>query len=181
MTRLKLRTARRAALGASALWMALAGTAVAETAEEAVAYVFMGLADGASFKRATTTLNWTEASPSPAVFDGDMTIGERAAKVRFTVTALDPCHYEVSLEGPMVLAGGKALYARIDLTGVSGVTPAADAISVEIEGDGFCETGQKNPACMKMNESDLFGYIDAKRHADAVAFIRSSVCPATVE
>ena len=95
--------------------LAFGGPALAETAEEAVAYAFMGLADGASFKRATTTMTWTEASASPAVFDGDVDIDGKAAKVRFTVTAVDPCHYEVALEGPMVPGGGKALYAKVDL------------------------------------------------------------------
>jgi hypothetical protein len=171
----------RPAFGAAATLLALAGTAVAETGEEAVAYVFMGLADGASFKRATTTMTWTEVSPSPAVFDGDMSIGGKAAKVRFTVAATDPCHYEVSLEGPMVPTGGKALYARIDLTAVTGVAPASDAIHVEIGGDGFCETGRTNADCMKINQSDLFGFLDAKRHSDMLAFIKDGVCPAKAE
>jgi len=169
------------ALGAAATLLALAGNAMAETGEEAVAYVFMGLADGASFKRATTSMNWTEVSPSPAVFDGDMTIGGKAAKVRFTVAATDPCHYDVSLEGPMVPSGGKALYARIDLTAITGVAPSSDAIHVEIGGSGFCETGRSNSDCMKMNQSDLFGFLDAKRHSDMLAFINASVCPAKAE
>lgn len=176
-----IRKRLRPALVAATLLLAFAGTAAAETAEEAVAYAFMGLADGATFKRATTSMSWTEASSSPAVFDGDMTIGDESAKARFTVTAVDPCHYEVSLEGPMVPGGGKALYARVDLTAVAGVTPAADAIRVEIEGEGFCETGRSNPDCMGMNQSDLFGFVDAKRHADTLAFIRANVCPAETE
>src|SRR5690606_13309119 len=83
---------------------AIAGPAVAlaQTAEEAVAYGFMGLADGATFERATTTMSWREASTSPAVFDGDADIGGKRAKIQFTVTAIDPCRYEVALEGPMV-------------------------------------------------------------------------------
>jgi hypothetical protein len=169
------------ALAASVVFLAVGGTALAETAEEAVAYAFMGLADGATFKRATTSMNWTESSASPAVFDGDVDIDGKAAKVKFTVTAIDPCHYEVALEGPMVPGGGKALYARVDLTAVTGVSVAADAIRVEIAGDGFCETGRNNTDCMKVDRSDLFGFVDASRHADALAFIRASVCPAKTE
>ena len=108
------------ALAACALFLALGGAALAETAEEAVAYTFMGLADGATFKRATTSMSWTQASASPAAFDGEMNIGGKAAKVRFTVTALDPCHYDIALEGPMVPGGGTALYAKVDLTAVTG-------------------------------------------------------------
>jgi hypothetical protein len=169
------------ALAASVLVVASAGSAVAQTAEEAVAYVFMGLADGASFKRATTTMTWTEASASPAVFDGDVDIDGKAAKVRFTVTAFDPCHYEVALEGPMVPGGGRAVYAKVDLSAVTGVAVASDAIRVEIAGNGFCETGRTNSECMTVAQSDLFGFVDAKRHADALAFIRADVCPAETE
>jgi hypothetical protein len=126
-------------------------------------------------------MNWTESNASPAVFNGDLDIGGKPAKVRFTVTAIDPCHYEVALEGPMVPGGGQALYARVDLTAVTGVAVAADTIRVEVAGGGFCETGRNNTDCMKMDRSDLFGFVDAKRHADALAFIRSSVCPAGTE
>ena len=162
-----------------------AGTAIAvpvaahaETAEEAVAYTLMGLADGATFERATTKMEWTEASASPAVFDGKATIGGKPADIRFTVTSVDPCHYEVTLEGPMVPRAGKALYAKVDLTALGGVMPAADALHVDVAGDGFCETGRTNPDCMVVNRSDLFGFVEAERHAELVAFLREDVCPA---
>jgi hypothetical protein len=157
---------------------AVPAAALAETAEEAVAYGFMGLADGASFERATTTMNWKEASASPAVFDGDADIGGKPAKIRFTVTAIDPCHYEVALEGPMVPGGGRRLYARIDLTAIDTVSVADDGIHIDVAGGGFCETGQNNAECMMMSQSDLFGFVEAGRHADLLAFIRSDVCPA---
>ena len=83
-----------------------------------------------------------------------------------------------ALEGPMVPGGGRTLYARIDLTAIDTVTVADDGIHVDVAGHGFCETGQNNADCMAMNQSDLFGFVDAGRHADLVAFIRSEVCPA---
>jgi hypothetical protein len=163
---------------AAGMAIAVPVAAHAETAEEAVAYTLMGLADGATFERATTKMEWTEAGASPAVFDGAATIGGKPAKIQFTVTAIDACHYEVTLQGPMVPSGGKALYAKVDLTAVGGVTPAADAIHVDVAGDGFCETGRTNPDCMVVNQSDLFGFVDAKRHGELVAFLREDVCPA---
>lgn len=167
-----------AALVAAGTVITVPVVAHAETAEEAVAYTFMGLADGARLERATTTLEWTAASTSPAVFDGDASIGGKPAKVQFTVTAIDPCHYEVMLQGPMVPGGGKALYAKVDLTAVNGITPSADALHVEVTGSGFCETGRTNPNCMVVNQSDLFGFVEAERHARLVAFLRDDICPA---
>lgn len=167
-----------AALVAAGMALAVPVAAHAETAEEAVAYTLMGLADGATFERATTTLVWVEASTSPAVFDGDASIGGKPAKVQFTVTAVDRCHYEVTLAGPMVPGGGKTLYAKVDLTALDGATPAADALHIDVAGGGFCETGRTNPNCIVVNRSDLFGFVEAKRHADLVAFLREDVCPA---
>ena len=174
--------ARRLApvLGGLAL-LAHAGAAVAQTAEEAVAYAFLGLADGATFERATTTMSWKEASASPAVFNGALDINGNAMEATLTVTAVDPCHYEVTLEGPMVPGGGRALYAKVDLTAVTDVAPAPGGIMVEVKGDGFCETGRTNPTCMTMSRSDLFGFLDADRHAETVAFIRTGVCPANAD
>jgi len=171
----------RLVFGAGVLFLALGGTALAETAEEAVAYAFMGLADGATFQRATTRMNWTESSTSPAIFDGDVDIEGKVAKVTFTVTAIDPCHYDIALEGPMVPGGGKALYAKVDLTAVTGARIAPDAIRIEIDGDGFCETGRTNRDCMKVDRSDLFGTVEETRHAETLAFIKASVCPAGTE
>ncbi len=149
--------------------------AFADTAEQAVAYAFLGLADGASLQRATTTMNWKESNTSPATYDGDANIAGHAVKVRFTVTAVDKCHYEVTIEGPMVPTG-KTLYARVDLSKVTGVTVADHAFQAAVSGHGFCETGQTNPNCVEVDQSDLFGFVDVKRHQDTLAFIRESVC-----
>jgi len=166
------------ALLASGVAFAAPAAGFAATAEEAVAYTLMGLADGATFERATTKMEWTEASASPAVFDGKATIGGKPADIRFTVTSLDACHYEVTLQGPMVPSGGKTLYAKVDLTAVDGVAPAPDALHVDITGGGFCETGRTNRDCMVVNRSDLFGFVEAERHGELVAFLREDVCPA---
>lgn len=171
-------SAWRGLVGASLLCVGLAFPAAAETAEEAVAYAFMGLADGASIERATTRMDWTEASASPAVFDGRATIGGKPMSFTFTVNAVDSCHYEVMLKGEIVPGGGETLYARIDLSAVTDVSIGADTFRVDVGGDGFCETGRTNPDCMQVNRSDLFGRVDAARHAEAVAFIRDRVCPA---
>jgi hypothetical protein len=164
----------------SAVSALAAAPAFADTAEEAVAYAFLGLADGASLQRATTTMDWKESAASPATFEGDLTIGGHAVKVLFTVTAVDKCHYDVMLEGPMVRTG-RAIYAKIDLSKVTGVTVADHAFKAEVAGHGFCETGQTNPNCVHVAESDLFGFVDVKRHQDTLAFIRDSVCPAATE
>lgn len=166
------------ALLASGVAFAAPAAAFAATAEEAVAYTLMGLADGATFERATTKMEWKETGASPAVFDGKATIGGKPVDIRFTVAAVDPCHYEVTLEGPMVPSGGKTLYVRLDLTTAGAITVASDAMHIDVAGSGFCETGRTNPDCMTVNQSDLFGFVDAKRHAELIAFLREDVCPA---
>ena len=157
--------------------LAVPAAALAETAEEAVAYALLGLADGAHLERGKSIMDWTEVSPSPAVFSGKATIGGKPVQFGFTVSATDPCHYEVMLEGPMVPGGGKTLYARVDLTAVTGLGVSGDALQIEVAGDGFCETGRTNRDCMKVDRSDLFGFVEPERHAALFDFIRADVCP----
>jgi hypothetical protein len=57
--------------------------ALAQTAEEAVAYAFLGVADGATLKRATTTMSWKETKTAPTTFEGDVNVGGRKAALRF--------------------------------------------------------------------------------------------------
>ena len=75
---------------------ALAGPAAAQTAEEAVAYAFLGLADGARIERSGTTMAWVESGSSPATFDGEVVINGRKDTLHFTVKALEDCRYERS-------------------------------------------------------------------------------------
>ena len=158
--------------------LAFPAAALAETAEEAVAYALMGLADGAHLERGASVMDWKEVSASPAVFIGDATIGDKPVKFGFTISATDPCHYEVMLEGPMVPGGGRTLYARLDLTAVTGLAISEDALRGEGSGDGFCETGRSNRDCMTVDRSDLFGFVEPERHAALIDFLRSDVCPA---
>jgi len=170
---------RRHLIGAALAGALLAAPAAAfaETAEEAVAYTLMGLADGAHLERGTTVMDWREVSAVPAVFAGDAVIGGKQMRIAFTVSAADPCHYEVALEGPMVPAGGKTLYARLDLTALSGLRISEDALGVEVAGDALCETGRTNADCMRIDRSDLFGAVDPDRHAALLDFILAEVCP----
>ena len=158
--------------------LAAPALALAETAEEAVAYTVMGLADGAHFERGKSVMDWREVSASPAVFAADATIAGKPVKFEFSISATDPCNYEVMLEGPMVPGGGKTLYARVDLTAVEGLGISDDALRIEVTGDGFCETGQTNRDCMVIDRSDLFGTVDPTRHAALYEYLRTDVCPA---
>lgn len=151
--------------------------AAAQTAEEAVAYVFLGLADGASLERATTTTNWVETSASPATFDGDIVISGRSSKIRFIVKALEDCSYEITVEGPETLVpGGNRLFARVALGDLSNIAIDADGYRSTFDGGGFCETGPRNANCMPVQTIDLFGTVDATRHHDAIAYLRDEVC-----
>jgi hypothetical protein len=151
--------------------------AAAQTAEEAVAYVFLGLADGAKLERATTTMSWAETGASPATFDGDVVIGGHPSKIKFTVKALEDCRYEITLEGPEELVpGGSRLFARVALRDVSDIAIDKDGFKSTFGGTGFCETGRRNTNCMTVDNIDLFGAVDATRHQDAIAFLRDEVC-----
>ena len=57
-------------LVAAAASLALPVAVRAETPEEAVAYAFVGLSDGANLTRDTTTMSWKHAAGSPAVYEG---------------------------------------------------------------------------------------------------------------
>lgn len=164
-------------LVAALLTLLAAAPARAQTAEEAVAYAFLGLADGASLLRGKTTMSWKETADSPATFEGDADTAGHKYHIRFTVTAIDDCGYEITLEGPRdVVRMGKALYAKVDLRKVTGVSVVEHAVKALVSGNGFCETGAVNPNCMELDTSDLFGSVDVDRHQAAVAFIRE-VCP----
>jgi hypothetical protein len=151
----------------------------AQTKEEAVAYAFLGLADNATLSRATTTMSWKETSNSPAVFEGDGNTNGHKYHITFTVAASSDCDYEITLEGPpQMVRQGKALFAKIDLRKINGVSVAEHAVKSSISGDGFCETGPVNPACMFVDATDLFGSVDLDRHKTTVDFIRNEVCDA---
>jgi hypothetical protein len=153
-------------------------SAYAQTAEEAVAYAFLGLADGATMARGQTKMSWKEGTPSPATFEGDAVVGGKAAKLRFIVTAVDKCHYEVTIEGPANLVPGSTrLYAQVFLGEVSGLTVTDDGRKANISGSGFCETGPVNRTCMAMSTPDLFGTVEAARHKATVDFLKGEVCP----
>jgi hypothetical protein len=155
----------------------LAPPAAAQTAEEAVAYAFLGLADGARMERGGTTMNWVETAEAPATFDGAAVIGGHRSKIRFIVTAVEDCRYDITLEGPANLVpGGSRLFARVALRDISGITIGKDGFKSAIEGAGFCETGQRNPNCMTVHSADLFGSVDAERHREVVEFLRNDVC-----
>lgn len=159
----------------------LAPPAAAQTAEEAVAYAFLGLADGATIERSGTTMSWVETADAPATFDGDAVIGGHRSKIRFIVTAVGDCRYEITLEGPANLVpGGNRLFARVALQDIADVTIANDGYKSAIEGIGFCETGQRNPACMTVHSVDLFGSVDSDRHRAAVEFLRNDVCSVAI-
>ncbi|MCB1488044.1 MAG: hypothetical protein KDJ88_11375 [Bauldia sp.] len=166
-------------LPAIAVLMAFAGPAAAQTAEEAVAYAFLGLADGAKIARSGTTMDWVETGSSPAAFEGAVVIGGQKDTIHFTVKALADCRYEVTLEGPgHLVPGGNRLFARVDLQEIEQVTLDDDGMHTKIEGIGFCETGQRNPTCMAVPVSDFFGVVDPERHKEALAFLRDEVCTA---
>jgi hypothetical protein len=153
----------------------IATPGLAETAEEAVAYVFMGLADGAEIDRGPTHITWRAGSSSPAVFFGHGEAPDRAYDVTFTVTALSPCRYEVHLAGPPeIVPGGTALYARILLDDITEVTPDDDRVA--INGDGFCQTSDSNPNCLRGSNTDVFGAIDPIKHTRLFEHLQRNFC-----
>jgi hypothetical protein len=164
-----------AAVAVATTVQAISGPALAETPEETVAYAFLGLAGGAELNRGPMHLTWRAASASPAMFVGH---GEGAGvsyDVTFTVTALSDCEYEIQLAGPPgMVPGGKALYARIALDRITGVE--AGAFHVTVEGDGYCQTGERNPTCTVVHRVDLFGAVEPVRHARLVDALHRDVC-----
>jgi hypothetical protein len=161
-----------AAVGAAFL---LTAPVFAETREEAVAYVFLGLSAGAEIDRGPMHLSWRATSSSPATFFGHGEGAGRAYDVSFTVKALSSCRYEIQLAGPLdMVPGGTALYARILLDEITGVTPGA--LQVGIEGDGFCQTGERNPNCTRVHKTDIFGALDPAKHTRLLEHLQSAVC-----
>jgi hypothetical protein len=153
--------------------------AQAQTAEEAIAYVFLGLADGAELDRGMSRMTWKETGSSPATYDGVWTRNGHSNAISFSVTATDACNYVVSIAGPpQVVPRGKSLYARVDLKKVTGIAPRSDAVGIDVAGTGYCETSPENDDCRPTDISDLFGTVEAARHQDTVTFIRTKVCVA---
>jgi hypothetical protein len=135
--------------------------ALAQSPEEAAAYAFLGLAEGATLKRATTTMSWKQTKAEPATFEGDVHVGQKSATIRFIVHATDPCHYEITIEGPPnFVPGSSRLYGRVSMHDITGVKMSADGHKTEIAGSGFCETSQVNPSCVSVDGGDLFGAPD---------------------
>jgi hypothetical protein len=159
------------------LGLLVAVPALAETPEEAVAYVFLGLSDGGRLVRGPTTMSWTESSPSPAVFVSEAIVKGQPATITFTVTAINPCDYQIVLEGPpAIVSGKKRLFGMVSLKDVSDISVDADGFHASVVGTGYCETGRTNPSCVPMDRYDLFGPIDAVRQKASLAFLRDTVC-----
>ncbi|MBN8996054.1 MAG: hypothetical protein J0H63_01745 [Rhizobiales bacterium] len=143
--------------------------AFAQSPEEAVAYAFLGIADGATLKRATTTMAWKETKTAPATFEGDVDVGGRKATLRFIVHPTDTCHYEITIEGPVsFVPGNSRLYGRVSMGEIESVGLSADGYKADIAGSGFCETGPVNPACVSVGGPDLFGSPDRAKQKEAV-------------
>ncbi|WP_421723323.1 hypothetical protein [Bauldia sp.] len=172
----------RALLATAGLALVVAAPAFAETPEEAVAYAFLGLADGATLERSGTTIEWTETAASPATFDGVAIIGGHRSNIRFIITATEDCRYEITLQGPANLVpGGSRLFGRVSLREIRDVRISETGYKSQIEGTGFCQTGQHNPSCMVARDPDLFGTVDLDRHRKMVAFLQDEVCVATTQ
>jgi hypothetical protein len=149
--------------------------AFAQTAGEAVAYAFLGIGDGATLKRATTTMSWKETKADPPTFEGDINVGGRKATLRFIVRGTDKCHYEITIEGPVsFVPGNSRLYGRVSMSEITGVKLSADGFKADITGAGFCETGPVNPRCVSVNGPDLFGSPDPARQKEAVDLLAAT-------
>ena len=117
---------------------------------------------------------FTETTPH-----GVEVIGGHAAKIRFVVTAVEDCQYDITIHGPENLVpGGSRLFGRVMLDDISDISIGAKALTSHVEGGGFCETGQRNTHCMVMHDPDFFGTVDPDRHREAVAFLQTEVCVA---
>src|SRR5258706_3262054 len=102
-------------------------TVHAQTAEEAIAYVFMGLADGAKLERGKSTMTWKETGSSPATYEGVWTVNGHVNNISFAVTASNDCDYVVRIAGPpAIVPSGTSLYARVELKKVIGISPRSD-------------------------------------------------------
>src|SRR5207253_4664657 len=115
--------------------------AAAQTAEEAIAYVFLGLADGAKLERGKSQMAWKETGSSPATYDGVWTVNGHVNKISFAVTATSDCDYIVRIAGPpAIVPSGTSLYARVELKKVTTIAPHADSAVIDVTGTGYCET-----------------------------------------
>lgn len=151
-------------------------SARAETPEEAVAYVFLGLAGDAVLDRGRTHLTWHRAGDSPAVFVGHGE-GGQTYDVTFTVTATGDCDFEIQLAGsPQMVRGGKTLFARIDLSRIDSV--AVGDFQTAVAGNGYCQTGSLNPNCLTVHNPDIFGKLDATKHARLLGELPLEACKA---
>lgn len=149
--------------------------AAAQTAEEAVAYAFLGVGDGVTLSRGKTTMSWKETAANPATFEGDVQVGPKKATLRFIVRATDNCHYEITIEGPVAFVPGNSrLYGRVSMSEINSVKLSSDGFKADIAGSGFCETGPVNPACISVDGPDLFGTPDAGRQREAVDLLTAA-------
>ena len=143
--------------------------ALAQSPAEAVAYAFLGVGDGMTLKRATTTMSWQETKTDPVTFEGDVNVGGHKATLRFIVRSTDKCHYEITIEGPArFVPGTSRLYGRVSMGEIKSVGLSSDGYKAEIAGSGFCETGPVNPACVSVDGPDLFGAPDRGKQKEAV-------------
>ena len=155
----------------------LSEAAQAQTAEEAIAYIFLGLADGAKLERGMSSMTWKETDSSPATYDGVWMHNGRTAAISIAVSATDNCDYVERIAGPPDLVPhGSALYARVEMKKITTIMPRADAVGINLTGTGYCETSPENEDCRPTDISDLFGAIEPLRHQEMVNFIRTKIC-----
>src|SRR5262249_28464490 len=115
---------RRVRLATALAFLLVPSAAAAGTAEEAIAYVFMGRADGARIERGKSQMTWTETSKSPATYDGVWTRNGNVNKIGFAVTATNNCDFVIQLAGPpAIVPQGNSLFARIEWRKVTGISP----------------------------------------------------------
>ena len=155
----------------------LSVAAQAQTAEEAIAYVFLGLADGAKLQRGASSMSCKETNSSPATYDGVWMRNGRSTAISIAVTATNSCDYVVRIAGPPDLVPqGSAIYARVEMKKVTSIVPRSDAVGINLTGTGYCETSPENQDCRPTDISDLFGAVEAIRHQEMVTFIRTKIC-----
>jgi hypothetical protein len=143
-------------------------SASAQTAGEAVAYAFLGIGDGATLSRGKTTMSWKQTGIDPTTFEGDVHVGNKSGTLRFIVRGTDKCHYEITIEGPATFVPGTSrLYGRVSMGEITGVGVSDDGHKAQVAGSGFCETGPVNPACVSVDQPDLFGAPEPARQKAA--------------
>jgi hypothetical protein len=91
------------------------------------------------------------------------------------VSTTGDCDYEIRLSGaPNMVPGGETLFARIAVKDIAAVAPGA--LQVTVTGDGYCQTGSLNPNCTVVHTVDIFGALDAAKHAAMVEQMRTEAC-----